>query len=507
MSTAISRSIGSARSKFSQADIDAQEDMARFYAEPAGFVLFAFPWGVPGTRLAHQSGPDQWQLDILNAIGDAVKQGYQLADALPVLIAVASGHGIGKTALIAWIILWFMATREHPEIIVTAGKREQLSGKTWRELAKWHKLFIFQHWFHWTQTKLEHVMHPDTWFAHAIAWSKQAPENFAGTHEEHVLMIYDEASAIDDAIWESSEGAMTTPGAMWIAFGNPTKTTGRFAQCFGRLKHRWLNRHVDSRTAKMANKAQLQRWVDDYGEDSDFVRVRVRGVFPRAGSLQFISVDEYTAATKRDYEETVYGVFGKVLSVDVARHGDDQSVICRRQGKKVHPLERLRIPDLMQLARRVAEAIDDFQPDAVFIDATGMGWGVVDKLHEMGYTKVIGVQTGEDAYEPERFRRLRDQLWHLMREWIRAGGALPVDTELEMELTEPEYGFDDRQRYVLEKKEDMKERGLASPDGADALALSFTAPVAPTKQKQRSRLDALRKRARDRRHGTTPMAA
>jgi hypothetical protein len=497
VSTAVSKSVSSQRRKFSPADLEAAARMGEFFADPLGFVLWAFPWGQAGTRLAKQVGPDQWQVDVLKTLGESVRAGVGVEQALPVLLAVASGHGIGKTALISWIILWFIATREHPEIIVTAGKREQLSGKTWRELAKWHKLFILEHWFLWTQTKLEHVMYPETWFAHAIAWSKNAPENFAGTHEEHVLVIYDEASAIDDAIWETTDGGMTTPGAMWVAFGNPTKTTGRFAQCFGKFKHRWKTWNIDSRTAKMANRKLLDQWVEDHGEDSDFVRVRVRGLFPRIGDMQFIGVAEVQKAFRT--EAVVDEFFPKILSVDIARHGMDQTVICRRQGKKIWPMKRTRIPDLMQIASLVAEHIEEFEPEVVFIDATGMGWGVVDRLRQMKYTNIIAVQTGEASNEPERFFNLRTEIWWKMREWIRAGGQLPEDTELETELTEPEYWYDDKQRFRLESKDDMRDRDLASPDGADAIALSFAAPVSTRRSDRKTRKtwrDRLKKRRR-----------
>lgn len=490
-----SRSAAGARKRLTKHDLELAAKIGEFYDDPYGFVLFAFPWGVEGTRLAKQTGPDDWQIEVMQEIGEAVRAGMSVADAMPILEAVASGHGIGKTALIAWIILWFIATRQHPQIIVTAGKKDQLTGKTWRELAKWHKMCLCGHWFHWTATKLEHVLFPETWFAHAIPWSKSAPENFAGTHEEHVLVIFDEASAIDDLIWETTDGAMTTPGAMWIAFGNPTKTVGRFAQCFGKLKHMWRTRHVDSRTCKMANRKLLDSWVEAYGEDSDFVRVRVRGLFPRAGNLQFIDLETVAAAFRRQPQG--YQQSGKVLAVDVARHGDDQSTIVRRQGNKTWPILRLRIPDLMQLAGRIAEAIDEFETDVTFVDATGMGWGVVDRLHQLGYQNVIGVQTGEAADQPERFKNKRAEIWYRMREWIKGGGCLKEDRELETELTEPEYGFDDKQRYVLESKDDMKARDLASPDGADGLALTFVSPVAPTRQKTdtwRSKLKRQRRR-------------
>ncbi len=486
----------------SKHDLELAERIGEFYADPLGFVLFAFPWGKEGTRLAKQDGPDDWQRDVMNEIGQAVKDGMSVQDAMPILEAVASGHGIGKTALISWIILWFIATRQHPQIIVTAGKKDQLTGKTWRELAKWWKMCLCGHWFFWTATKLEHVLFPETWFAHAIPWSKSAPENFAGAHEEHVLVIYDEASSIDDVIWEVTDGAMTTPGAMWIAFGNPTRTTGRFAQCFGKFKHMWKTRHIDSRTAKMANRKLLDQWVEAWGEDSDFVRVRVRGLFPRAGNLQFIDLETVARAMRR--EPKGYEHAGKVMGVDVARHGSDQSTIVKRQGSWTAPIKRMRIPDTMQLASHVAEEIDDWNPDIVFVDATGIGWGVVDRLHQLGYHMVVGVQVGESPDQPERFRNRRSEIWFRMREWIKDGGCLVADSELETELTEPEYGFDDKQRYVLESKDDMKKRDLASPDGADGLALTFTSPVAPTRQKQDTWRNKLRQRARQHR---SPMAA
>jgi hypothetical protein len=481
---------------FTREDLLLAEDIGRFYADPLGFVLYVFPWGKKGTRLAEEDGPDQWQIDVLDDLGKAVRAGENVADALPVLLAVASGHGIGKTALISWIILWFISTRDFPQIVVTAGKKDQLTSKTWRELAKWTKLAINGHWFVWTATKLEHALYPDMWYAHAIPWSKNAPENFAGTHEKHVLVLFDEASAIDDVIWEVTDGAMTTPGAIWIAFGNPTKNSGRFFDCFNRFRKLWIHRKVDSRTAKKANRRLLDLWVELYGEESDFVKVRVRGEFPSAGDLQFISSADVQAAVDRDAGDQ--SLYGKVLGIDIARHGQDQSVLCYRQGRKVVKFKKLRIPDTMQLAAIIAEAINDWQPDAVFVDATGIGWGVVDRLHQMGYTFVIGVQVGERAFQPERFYNRRAEIWYAMREWIQDGGDLPNDLELVTDLTGIEYAFDGKQRYVLETKEDMKERGLDSPDTADALALTFHSPVAPSKAKKdtwRSRL-AKKKRRR-----------
>lgn len=460
-----------------QAEAQLVDDIGAFFDDPEGFVRYVFPWGQAGTPLANESGPDTWQCEVMGEIRQALCNGADVQTAIQ--IAVASGHGIGKTGLVAWIILWFMSTRDFPQVVVTANTKTQLTTKTWRELSKWHKLSINAHWFDWSATKFHHVLYPEVWFAAAIPWTEHNSEAFAGTHEKHVLVIFDEASAIADKIWEVTEGAMTTAGAMWLAFGNPTQTTGRFAQCFGKLKHRWITRQVDSRTAKMANKAQIQKWIDDYGEDHDFVRVRVRGVFPRAGSLQFISLDTVAKAQRRKAQG--YGSFAKVLGVDVARHGDDQSVFTRRQGNHVWPQKKLREPDLMKLADLIAFEIHEFKPDAVFIDATGLGWGVIDRLRQMGFGKLIfPVQVGEKATDESRYWNKRSELWDQGKSWLEEGGCLPEDPEMEADLTGPQYGYDRRMRIVIESKDDMKARGLPSPDCADSLLLTFASPIAST---------------------------
>lgn len=479
-------------------DVQLIEDIAAFYDNPLGFILYVFAWGEAG-QLEGEAGPDQWQREICEAITAAIRAGDSADDALreAIQIAVSSGHGIGKTTLIAWLILWFMSTRDFPQIVVTANTKQQLDTKTWRELAKWHKLAINSMWFTWSATKLVHNLYPETWFASAIPWNANNSEAFAGTHEKHVLVIFDEGSTIADIIWEVTEGAMTTPGAMWVVFGNPTQNTGRFAQCFGKFKHRWITRQIDSRTAKMANKAQIQKWVDDYGEDHDFVRVRVRGVFPRAGTVQFVSLETVANAMRRKPEG--FEQFAKVMGVDVARHGDDQSVVCRRQANKVWPLRKYRVSDLMKLADIVAGEIYEFQPDAVFVDATGMGWGVIDRLRQLGFGgMVIAVQVGELATDETRYVRVRDELWGRAKDWLEGGGCLPTDPELESDYTGPQYGFDNRQRIQIESKKDMKARGLPSPDCADSINLTFGSVVAPNtkhpKDTWRKRLGITRRR-------------
>ncbi len=457
------------------------EDIAGFYDDPLGFVMYSFPWGEPG-MLKDEDGPDVWQRDILEVIGQSVRDGSSLGEAIR--IAVASGHGIGKTALIAWIIIWFISTREFPQIPVTANTRDQLLHKTWRELSKWHGISINKHWFQWTATKFYNVHYPETWFASAIPWSEGNSEAFAGTHEKHVLVIYDEASAIADGIWEVTEGAMTTVGAMWIAFGNPTRTNGRFKECFARFKHRWITRQVDSRTAKKASQTQIEAWIRDYGEDSDFVRVRVRGVFPRAGTTQFIEHELYDDA--RHYVATGFEFQPKVLILDVARFGDDQSVSSLRQGRKFRVKKRWRGLDTVTLANNFIEHIEDEEPDAIVIDGDGIGAGVIDIIRARNFDRKAGKDIltefhgGGVPQDPAKYFNRRAEVWGLTRDALKAGFDLPDDPELEADLTGPQYSYVTRNGcdvIQLESKKDMKARGLASPDVGDTLCMSFAVRV------------------------------
>jgi hypothetical protein len=311
-----------------------------------------------------------------------------------------------------------------------------------------------------------------------IPWSERNTEAFAGMHNagKRVLLVFDEASAIPDQIWEVSEGALTDADTeiIWVAFGNPTRNTGRFRECFGRFKHRWINKQIDSRSVPGTNKKQIQEWVDDYGEDSDFVRVRVRGVFPNQGSNQFISSASIEAC--RQYKAEGYELLPKILAVDVARFGDDQSVIGIRQGRKVFEPKKFRGLDTMQLADRIIEMIGEFAPDAVVVDGVGVGAGVIDRLRQLRFNPVE-FNGGTRPDDPTTYRNRRCEAWGLMRDAINEGIDLPNDRELFEELAGVEYGFTPTQQIYLEKKEDMKKRGLSSPDVADWLSMTFGVKV------------------------------
>lgn len=463
------------------------EDIARFAYEPKKFVLYAFPWSRKGTELQNKTGPREWQAKILDDIGARLKKNRSTDVWEAIQEAVASGHGIGKSALVAWIILWAMSTHEDTRGIVTANTDTQLRTKTWPELSKWFHLMVNRHWFNLTATAIHSRQpgHDKTWRIDAIPWSVENTEAFAGMHNEgkRILVVMDEASAVHDKIYEVTEGALTDDKTeiIWCAFGNPTRNTGRFhAAIAGALRHRWNHFQIDSRTVEGTNHAEIKKWEEDYGEDSDFFRVRVKGEFPRSGSNQFIGSDLIEVAKNRTPVVEAYRHSPRILGVDVARHGDDQSVLFKRQGIKIDPPKRYRVDDLMELASYIVEVIIEWKPDAIFIDATGMGWGVYDRLRQLGYGKILyAVQTGEKASNETRYFNQRVELWDRMRSWIKEEGCLINDPELSTDLAAPEYWIGTKDKLVLEKKEDMKKRGLASPDSGDALALTFAAKVAP----------------------------
>jgi hypothetical protein len=469
------------------------EQVATYALDPLGFVYFAFPWGEAGTELANATGPRDWQYALLAELGRRLRTDAEIRNLLPILMARASGHGVGKSTVAAWVILWGLSTMPNARVVVTANTDSQLRTKTWPEVTKWLRLMINRDWFKATATAVfsAQAERERLWRADSIPWSEENTEAFAGLHNKgrRVILIFDEASAIADKIWEVSEGALTDEGTeiIWLAFGNPTRNTGRFRECFGRLGHRWDYGHIDSRQVEGTNKSQIEQWIADYGEDSDFVRVRVRGVFPHAGSMQFISSELVEAAAGADRRVALVRDEPLIMGVDVARFGDDASVLRFRRGRDARtiPPIKLRGADTMQLAARIADESTRCRVDVIFIDGGGVGGGVVDRCRQIGL-KVTEVQFGAKSDRapvgqdrPIGYANKRAEIWGAMRDWLRSG-AIDSDPELIADLTGIEYGYvlrDGRDAIQLERKEDLKRRGLASPDNGDALALTFAYPV------------------------------
>lgn len=431
-----------------------------------------------------ETEPRVWQTEILSYLRDWLSSSKTRHQ--PCRIAVASGHDIGKSALIAMIEHWAMATCAGCKIVTTAGTGVQLETKTVPETSKWFRSSLGAEWFDVRAQSVRALQTdaPENWRLDFITWSKENTEAFQGLHNQgkRIVLIFDEASAIPDQVWEVAEGALIDEQTeiIWLAFGNPTRNTGRFRECFGRFKHRWKTYQIDSRNVEGTNKEQIEQWIADYGEDSDFVRVRVRGEFPRAGSTQFIPSDVVAAA--RRYKADGYSSLPKILSVDVARFGDDQTVIGWRQGRKAVTLEKLRGKDTVFVAERVIHWQQEQKPDATIVDGDGIGAGVIDHLRFRGFDKrLFEFHGGQPANDANKYFNRRAEAWGLMRDWLMEGAEIPDDAELDVDLTAPQYGFSSKSQIQLEKKDDMKKRGLASPDSGDMLAMTFAVTIAPPK--------------------------
>jgi hypothetical protein len=452
--------------------------------DPYTFVMGAFPWSEAGGPLERFRGPEAWQTSILTKVRD----GLQLNQAIQ--LATSSGHGVGKSCCVAWLIIWSMATMPHTRGVITANTEPQLKSKTWAELGKWFGMFIAKHEFQLTATALFNKAHERTWRIDMIPWSRERPEAFAGLHNKgrRILVIFDEASAIDDIIWETTEGALTDSDTqiIWAVFGNPTRSTGRFRECFegGMFADTWRTTHVDSREVSITNKDQINRWIKAYGEDSDFARIRIRGVFPRVGEMEFFSGADLDAAMSREIVEERSAPLA--LGVDVARYGQNFSVIFPRKGRDARTLPRQRYQGIntVQLAERVFTANSSYHADGIFIDGGGVGGGVVDNVRHMQlhcYDVQFGAKNhlyGIDEGNPgEKYANLRAGIYGALRSWLRTG-ALPFDNELRRQFVGITYTLNQRDEILLTSKEVMMREGKESPDDVDALATTFAYPIA-----------------------------
>lgn len=465
-----------------------------FRDDPVLFVEKMFPWGVKGTPVEKFTGPRSWQRDELSRIRDHIAKNKNLvAQGKPPVVyrsATTSGRGTGKSALVAWLNLWMMSTRFGVTCINTANNETQLKTRTWAELGKWHTLSANSHWFEktalslkpypWFEEILKRQLGIDTgyYYAQAQLWSEENPDAFAGVHNHNgILLIFDEASGIPSPIWKVSEGFFTEPiiDRYWFCFSNPRRNTGEFFECFHRFRDYWNRRHLDSRNVEGTDKAVLDDIIRKYGEDSDEARVEVRGEFPRQGDRQFINRELISQAIERDL--IIDEGAALIMGVDPARYGDDSTVIRFRQGRNARSIPPIVMKgaDNMRVANECAHLIEKYNPDAVCIDA-GNGSGIIDRLREMKF-KVFEVNFGGGSTEPE-WANKRTEMWAKMRDWL-GGGCIDRDPFLSDDLAGPEYRFQkNTDRLVLESKEEMKRRGMSSPDHGDALACTFAVNVA-----------------------------
>ena len=448
--------------------------------KPLAYVYWAFPWGTG--ELYGEDGPDTWQREVLLELEEALR-----TTETSVRFGASSGNGVGKGAMTGWLAKWFQDTRPQGKGLITANTSDQLATKTWAEVAKWHKLARTSHWSHWQATKLSSVFSPETWFISALPWSKDHPESMAGMHAPHILVVMDEASAIPDVIWDTLEGAMTTLRAMWFAWGNPTRNRGRFKEIFpgGLYAHEWRTRRIDSRTCKKANHAQHDQWIQTRGIESDFVKIHVLGEHPRQSEEQFIGQDVIETAQQR--EETPYLHLPKVLGADIAT--TNRGVLLLRQGCKIWWRREYFNKTVADYAALITTTMDQEQPDATFVDAAGVGAGVYPLIRHTNHYVIAcngahavpeTISLPNEPSDKDTYYNMRACMWGRMRDWLRDWGCLPLEyTGLARELQEPQWTYAGLRKVLLESKEDMRARGVASPDEADALSLTFYANVRP----------------------------
>lgn len=427
-------------------------------------------WGDdPGAFAREALGvkPEPWQAEILDRIAEGEKR-----------IAVRSGHGVGKTALEAWLVLWFGMTREGAKIPATAPTAHQLNDLLWGEIAKWRnalaeRLPPLAEKIEIKSDRVEFRPWRSTAFARTIR--REQTEALQGFHAKHLMFIADEASGIDDAVFEVAEGALSTPGALIVMAGNPTRGSGYFHRAFTRDRKRWWTRRVTCQESALVARNYIAGMKASYGADSNVYRVRVLGEFPRADDDGVVPLELVESAVLRDVEPVGTR---PLWGVDVARYGDDATALAKRAGNVVpEPVKTWRNKDTMQVVGLIKAEWDgapaDERPAEILVDAIGIGAGVADRLCELGLP-ARGINVAEAPAARNRYLRLRDELWFQARDWLAARDCrLAADEALAGELTGPRYTVESTGRLRVESKDEMKRRGLNSPDRADAFCLTF----------------------------------
>ena len=464
----------------------------RIADDPEAFVMFNYPWGVEGTPLEHFKGPRKWQRKILRTIKHHIATGKVLS--LPQLLRLArsSGRGIGKSALVAWLINWFLTTRIGASVVVSANTEDQLRKVTWPELDKWTTMGLNAHWWEvsgislkpakWLAELVERDLKKSSkyWGADGKLWSEEKPESYAGTHNhDGMMVIFDEASGIPDPIWSVAQGFFTEPtfNRFWFAFSQMRRNSGHFFEIFNKKRDLWDSEQIDARTVEGTDPNAYRDIIDEYGADSDEARVEVYGLSPQSDDESFIGIDRINkAANRHPLKDTTAPI---VIGVDPAAFGDKFTIYVR-QGLSTLAIRRFKLTDddigTMEGVGHVIDAIQEFKPALTVIDETGMGIVFKNRLTEQKY-KVRGVNFSWKAHDSKRFGNRRAEMWGAMRKWLE-NGAIPPDKHLMTDLAGPKKKPDSRNVMFLESKRDMKARKLASPDSADALAVTFAYPVA-----------------------------
>lgn len=446
--------------------------------------------------------PEPWQVRALGLLsrGDRV--------------AVRSGHGVGKTTLIAWAVLWFMLTRFPCQVPVTANSQNQLRDAVWAAINLWARRLpqSMREQLVITAERVMMVAAPTVSFAVARTASAERPEALQGFHADYLLFVLEEASGIPEKVIQVAYGALSTPGAKILAVGNPTRTDGFFFDVFHRLRESWATMVVSSEEVPRAM-GHIKDIEEKYGKDSNVYRVRVLGEFPIEDDDVLIPLYLVEQAIARWKEKAIAPIehIRPIWGVDVAYFGDDWSTLAKRHGNVMkQPVRAWHGHDTMQMAGQILmeyeNCADDEKPAEIIVDVIGYGAGVVDRLREMGLGHVVrGLNVSEGRPIEERFMRPRDELWFRAREWFQAQDCGMVeDAALIADLTGVRYKPPSSSgKMRIEPKDETKERIGRSPDRGDAFVMTFAGGIVRDEVAQA--YAARRKRPRS--SGITPWAA
>ena len=396
-------------------------------------------------------------------------------------ITIRSGHGCGKDAISALIALWFMSTRVGAKVVVTAPTNRQLNDIFWSELSKWFKRSLLQDEFIHQKDKFFHKSDPKGWWIRIVspqvsATKDSQAETLAGFHGDHLLIIADEASGIPDPFFIPLEGAMTQEDNIALLIGNMTRNVGYFydTHFHSKLSKRWHKLHWDSRKSPIVTKDMVQFFEEKYGIDSNVFAIRVAGNPPNEDQNTLISLYDAKECMKNDIEvaedEPLF------ISVDVARYGEDDSIIMPRKGLKIFPWDIHRKMNTIDLGGHINQFYQEIDADGLAIDEIGVGAGVTDWLQKHGHIKCFGVNVAAKSSNISKYDRLRDELWIATRDrCVDHTYDIPDSDEGEElcnELASPTYTFNVHGGYKVESKREMKARGVISPNRADALGIS-----------------------------------
>ena len=420
--------------------------------------------------------PDPWQEEFLEAFPHKQRMGMQAC------------KGPGKSSVLSWIGWNYLLTRPHPKIAATSISASNLADGLWTEMAKWqHKSPLLQDQFVWTKTRIFAKNYPETWFMSARAFSQSADatqqaNTLAGFHSDYVLFLIDESGSMPRAVMVTAEAALAgCIEAHVVQAGNPTSLEGALHHAATAARRLWYIIEItgDPDDPKRSSRIPVEyarEQIEQYGKDNPWVIVNIFGRFPPSSLNALIGPDEVRAAMKRYYREHEIGQAPRILAADVARFGDDSSVIAKRQGIQAFPFIKKRNIDSTQGAGLFARTWDEWKADGAFIDNTGgFGSGWIDQLALLGKNPV-GVGFANQAHNSSRYYNKRAEMYFDAVEWIKRGGALPDSPELLAGLTQTTYTFKG-DRFLLEDKDQVKVKIGYSPDEADAFVLTFAEPV------------------------------